>query len=110
MPTLLIAYDLAQPKAETPGLADAIMALGTQWARPLAMLWYVETVRSAADVEALLSELVAIDDGLLVQQVIGTAALANTMLRWTPGRSKQTAGCGTVIAWPTHAHRIAEAA
>ena len=110
MPTLLIAYDLAQPKAETPALADAIMALGTQWARPLAMLWYVQTVRSAADVEALLSELVTIDDGLLVQQVIGTAALANTMLRWTPGRCKETAGYGMIIAWPKHAHSIAEAA
>ena len=110
MPTLLIAYDLAHTNPVAPALAAAIKALGTQWARPLAALWYVETDRSPAQVETLLSDLLEIDDGLLVQQVTGAAALVNTMLRWTPVHPVAHGVGGRVIPWPNSAPRQAEAA
>ena len=114
MPTLLIAYDLAQPAAAASMLADAIIGLGTHWARPLAGLWYVETERSPAEVEAQLSYLIEIDDGLLVQQVVGAAEMANTMLRWTAKRGAPHETAGRIITWPKQATKnnatIAEAA
>ena len=109
MATLLIAYDLADPAVAAAPLAQAIMRLGSRWARPLAALWYVETETAAADVEALLTPLLADDDGLLVQQAAGEAALANTMLRWS-GRTLTTAQmveapCGS---WQSLAGQAAE--
>ena len=115
MPTLLIAYDLAGPQAATP-LADAIMSLGARWARPLASVWYVETSASAAEVEATLIDFLQDDDGLLVQQAFGHAALANTMLRWTPARIQPDAGSGPqtdasrVVPWPGSAPVVHAAA
>ena len=86
MPTLLIAYDLSKRSPSEATLATAIMRLGTRWSRPLASIWYVETAASCASIEAQLTGFLGLDDGLMVQEVIGEAALANTMLRWTPSR------------------------
>ena len=79
METLLIAYDLADTE-DTADLTAAIQALGDRWARPLASLWCVETDKSPTEIEAQLSDLLGMDDGLLVQRMEGEAALANTML------------------------------
>ena len=101
MPTLLIAYDLDVPSTVGAHLADAIMRLGTRWARPLASLWYIETNTACTTVEEQLSGLLGTDDGLLVQQVTGEAALANTMLRWTPRhQTAWNSQCANIIAWP----------
>ncbi len=86
MPTLLIAYDIGSDGHPTAALAAAIRQLGLRWARPLASLWYIETDKSVIDIETSLASYLSDDDGLLIQEVIGQAALANTMLRWT-GRS-----------------------
>jgi hypothetical protein len=85
MPMLLIAYDLASSGHTATALPAAIRQLGGRWARPLASLWYVETTATPAEIEAALASLLSDDDGLLVQEVTGHAALANTMLRWTRG-------------------------
>jgi hypothetical protein len=85
MSILLIAFDIATDGGADKALSGAIRALGSRWARPLASLWYVETSASVAEIEAALAPLIGEEDGLLVQEVIGEAALANTMLRWTRG-------------------------
>jgi hypothetical protein len=90
MPTLLIAYDLASSGQNAIPLAATIRQLGSRWARPLASLWYLETSATAAEIEATLVPLLGDDDGLLVQEVTGHAALANTMLRWTCGSALVT--------------------
>ena len=82
-PRFLIAYDIAAADGAGSALAAAIRQLGPRWARPLASLWYVETTRSVEQIEAALAPFLNDDDGLLVQEVTGQAALANTMLRWT---------------------------
>jgi hypothetical protein len=89
MSILLIAYDTVPADSADKALSGAIRALGQRWARPLATLWYVETSAAVAEIEAALSPLLGDEDGLLVQEVAGQAALANTMLRWT---------CGSVMA------------
>ena len=91
MPTLLIAYDLASSGHAAVPLAAAIRQLGSRWARPLASLWYVETTATPAEIEAMLAAHLGDDDGLLVQEVAGHAALANTMLRWTSRSALATA-------------------
>ena len=110
MPTLLIAYDLAEPAITSAPLAQAIMRLGTRWARPLASLWVVETDATAGDVEALLAPLLAADDGLLVQLAAGEVAVSNTMLRWSGRRLTAAemvqAPCGT---WQAMAERAVAA-
>jgi hypothetical protein len=90
MPILLIAYDIATADGADKALSVAIRALGQRWARPLATLWYVETSAAVAEIEAVLAPLIGDEDGLLIQEVAGQAALANTMLRWT-GRSVMAA-------------------
>jgi hypothetical protein len=88
MRTLLIAYDIEiEGGTDTRALSATVRALGQRWARPLASLWYVETLATVADVEAVLSPLIGDENALLIQEVKGEAALANTMLRWT-GRSE----------------------
>jgi hypothetical protein len=86
MPILLIAYDMATADGADKALSGAIRLLGKRWARPLANLWYVETVATAVQIEAALAPFIGDEDGLLIQEVAGQAALANTMLCWT-GRS-----------------------
>jgi hypothetical protein len=90
MPTLLIAYDLAPSGGADTLVATAIRQLGSRWARPLASLWYMETTATPCEIEAALAPLLGDDDGLLVQEVTGHAALANTMLRWTGGSALAT--------------------
>ncbi len=83
MPTLMIAYDLCDPDSNSGPLTTAIRQLGDRWARPLATSWYVETMATPAEAEALLAGFICDDDALLVQEVIGQAALSNTVLRWS---------------------------
>jgi hypothetical protein len=89
MPILLIAYDIATANGAERAVSTAIRAFGQRWARPLSSLWYVETSATVAEIEAVLAPLIGDEDGLLIQEVAGQAALANTMLRWT---------CGSVMA------------
>lgn len=121
MPTLLITYDLAQPSRNGAALAEAIMAMGERWARPLASVWCVETNASVADVEAELAGMLDDEDGLLVQATTGEAVMANTMLRWTTARAERNEDIakverargdvrGTVISWPVPAARVQTAA
>jgi hypothetical protein len=81
MRTVLVSYDLAQPYWNKHVLAQRIMALGT-WARPLEQTWYVVTNHDAAEVERQLSHLLGDEDGLLVHEVVGDAALSNAHVRW----------------------------
>lgn len=102
MPTLLIAYDLVDANTRGADIRAAVMRLGTRWARPLASLWYVETTVSAAAVQAHLASMLEIDDGLLVQEVMGDAAVTNVMLRWTSQQSvvESKPRSSQVIDWP----------
>lgn len=102
MPTLLIAYDLANPVATKPDLVAEIMAIGEAWARPLDTVWYVRTDLTAAAVTDALAPLIGADDGLVVQPAPIDAGLANTSLRWfRPRRSQQRAAAdiaGNVVS------------
>jgi hypothetical protein len=104
MSILLVAYDLADAAATNAPLAQAIMRLGSRWARPLSTLWFIETAATPADVEAALAPWIAAEDGLVVQAVAGEAALANTMVRWSGRRVAATglvpARAGSVLPWP----------
>lgn len=80
--TLLIAYDLAQASASRPQIADTLMSIGEAWARPLDTVWMLRTSLPAETVEARLAPLLGADEGLMVQEARGEAALANTSLRW----------------------------
>jgi hypothetical protein len=82
MRTFLIAYDLAIPNRNKHVLANAIMALGQSWARPLEQTWFIRADMSEADIEAKLSELLDGDDGLIVQPASEIGSLTNTSLRW----------------------------
>ncbi len=82
MPTFLISYDLANPQTNKHALAQAVMMLGTTWARPLAQMWYIRSSLAIKDIETVLSALLGEDDGLVVQGVERDAVLANTTLRW----------------------------
>ena len=73
MRTLIISYDLAKPHRNKHIVAQAIMALGQSWARPLEQTWYIRTDASEALIELHLSTLLDPDDGLLIQAVIGAA-------------------------------------
>jgi hypothetical protein len=82
MRTFLIAYDLAVPHRNKHVLANAIMALGHSWARPLEQTWFVRADTCEADIEAKLAELLDGDDGLIVQATAEVGLLTNTSLRW----------------------------
>lgn len=97
MRTYLVAYDLARPEMNQPYLAEALMGLGEQWARPLDNVWYLRTASSEADIEARLARLLDDSDGLLVQEARGDAVLANTGLRWF--RRRRSVSSATVIAF-----------
>jgi hypothetical protein len=95
MTILMIAYDLSSGSMVEKALSSAVRSLGRRWARPLAALWYIETAAPIAEIENFLSSLIGDEDGLLIQEVAGQMALANTMLRWT---------CGSVLTpVPTNA-------
>lgn len=83
MRTFLISYDLAKPHRNKHVLAQAIMSLGTSWARPLEQTWYVQTETQCEEtIEEKLASLLGDDDGLLVQSVQDAAMFTNTAVRW----------------------------
>lgn len=102
MRTLIISYDLAKPHLNKHILAQAIMAIGNAWARPLEQTWYVRTEAREEQVEAQLAGLLDADDGLLIQAVKEDAVLTNTALRWfRQRRAGVEIGEGSnVIAFP----------
>lgn len=102
MRTYLISYDLAKPNRNQHVLAQMIMGLGDKWARPLANTWYVQSDREEADLEAELRDVLADEDGLLIQATKRDAVLTNTSLRWFRQRRAAfdlDAG-GNVVAFP----------
>ena len=102
MRTYLVSYDLAKPTLNQPYLAEAIMSLGTAWARPLANVWYLRAEQTSSEIEARLSRLLDEDDGLLVQETRGEALMLNTGLRWFRQRRRAAvdAEIGNVVAFP----------
>jgi hypothetical protein len=79
------------------------MGLGEKWARPLSNTWYVTSEREEVELEAELRQLLAEDDGLLIQATKREASLTNTSLRWFRQRRPglDLAPDGNVIAFPT---------
>jgi hypothetical protein len=102
MRTYLISYDLAQPHFKKHVVAQAIMALGDSWARPLENTWYVRSEEAPETLEARLARHLDDEDGLLIQGVRGDAFLANTSLRWFRQRQAgiDVAEHANVIAFP----------
>lgn len=100
MRTYLVSYDLAKPSLNQPYLAEAIMGLGTAWARPLANVWYVKAEETPAEIEARLSRLLDDEDGLLVQETRGDALMLNTGLRWFRQRRRTLADSDNVVSFP----------
>jgi hypothetical protein len=82
MRTYLISYDLAKPHLTKHVVAQAIMSLGTSWARPLEQTWYVRSEENEEALEGWLSRFIESDDGLLIQAVKDEAVMTNTSLRW----------------------------
>jgi hypothetical protein len=82
MRTYLISYDLAKPNRNQHVLAQLIMGLGEKWARPLSNTWYITSERDETELESELKDLLADDDGLLIQATKREAILTNTSLRW----------------------------
>jgi len=103
MHTLIISYDLAKPHCNKHVLAQAIMALGQSWARPLEQTWYVRTEAREEKIEAQLAGLLDPDDGLLIQAVKDDAVLTNTALRWFRQRRAgvEIGADSNVIAFPS---------
>ena len=101
MRTYLVSYDLAKPTLNQPYLAEALMSLGTAWARPLANVWYLRAEQTPSEIEARLSRLLDEDDGLLVQETRGDALMLNTGLRWFRQRRRPAIDeIGNVVAFP----------
>ena len=102
MRTYLISYDLAKPNRNQHVLAQLIMGLGEKWARPLSNTWYVASERDETELEAELKDLLADDDGLLIQATKREAILTNTSLRWFRQRrpGMDLAPDGNIIAFP----------
>ena len=94
MRTVMIAYDLRDGHCEPSELTSAIRRMADRWARPLAALWLMETASAVTEVEAALAAHLGDDDALVVQELAGCAAVANTMLRWT-SEQKGMAADGT---------------
>ena len=80
--TLFVAFDLSPHSEARTALGETLMSLGEAWARPLDTVWMMRTSLTVEAVEARLAPLLGSDDGLMVQEVRGEAALANTGLRW----------------------------
>ncbi|NOU08070.1 MAG: hypothetical protein HOO99_17995 [Hyphomicrobiaceae bacterium] len=83
MRTILIAYDPALGNAANGRLAETIMRLAPLWAHPLPGLWYIQTADSIDDISARLTPVVTDLDSVVIQELVGGPAVANTMLRWT---------------------------
>ncbi|MBS0234396.1 MAG: hypothetical protein JSR99_13035 [Proteobacteria bacterium] len=110
MRTYLISYDLAHPTRNQHVLAQVIMGLGEKWARPLSNTWYVMSDREEVELETELREMLAEDDGLLIQATKREAAMTNTSLRWFRQRRPgfDLAPDGNIIAFPSPATPAAE--
>ena len=104
MRTYLITYDTAAPARHR--LAGAIMELGEAWARPLDNTWYVQSSERPGALEGRLKAYLEGEDGLLIQQVEGSAVLLNTALRWFKKRRAEAAATN-VVAFP--APQVSEA-
>ncbi len=101
MRTFLVSYDLANPATNRHAITTAIMMLGATWARPLEQTWYLKADLDEADIESVLANLLADDDGLIVQCVRDDAHLANTSLRWFKQRPlPQDVPHTNVVAFP----------
>jgi hypothetical protein len=102
MRTYLISYDLAKPHLIKHVVAQAIMAAGQSWARPLEQTWYVRSDESEEALEAKLTRILDSEDGLLIQRVKEEAVLTNTSIRWFKRRQAgvETGGDTNVIAFP----------
>ncbi len=98
MRTYLVAYDLTRPHLNQCYLAEAIMSLGVAWARPLDTVWYVRVEGAENGIEGRLGRLLDENDGLIVQETKGEAALANTSLRWFRPRRAATSGSDALAA------------
>jgi hypothetical protein len=103
MRTYLISYDLAKPHLTKHVVAQAVMALGHAWARPLEQTWYVRSRDKDSVLEARLAGVLDTDDGLLIQAVDDEAVLTNTALRWFRNRRPgvDTGGETNIIAFPS---------
>jgi hypothetical protein len=110
MRTYLISYDLAKPHLDKHVVAQAIMTLGTSWARPLEQTWYVRSDESEQTIASSLWGLLDDDDGVLIQQVKEDAVLMNTSLRWFRKRRPgvEVDGMANVIAFPSNAPAAAQ--
>lgn len=103
MRTYLISYDLAKPHLDKHVVAQAIMTLGSSWARPLEQTWYVRSEEAEETIASGLWGLLDDNDGLLIQAVKDEAVLMNTSLRWfrkrRPGIDMD--GSTNIIAFPS---------
>ena len=102
MRTYLISYDLAKPHLIKHVVAQAIMAAGQSWARPLEQTWYVRSEESEEALEAKLTRVLDSEDGLLIQRVKDEAILTNTSIRWFKRRQAgvEIGSETNVIAFP----------
>lgn len=110
MRTFLVSYDLTAA-ASAPAIVKEIMQLGQAWARPLDNVWYLRAEQTQTEIEACLSRHLRSDDGLLIQEARGDAALLNTSLRWFRPRRRpenEVAGISNVLPFPTTVAASAE--
>jgi hypothetical protein len=112
MRTYLVSYDLAKPHITKHLVAQAIMSLGSSWARPLENTWYVRSEEGEETLEAWLSRYLEAEDGLLIQPVKEEAVMTNTSLRWFRQRRAgiDVAEHTNVIAFPVVAPLASERA
>ena len=103
MRTYLVSYDLAKPHLLKHVVAQAIMAAGQSWARPLEQTWYVRTEETEEQLEAKLTRILDNEDGLLIQRVKDDALLTNTSVRWFKQRQAgvEAGGDTNIIAFPS---------
>ncbi len=107
MRTFLVSYDLSKPSLNQPYLADAIMSLGAAWARPLDNVWYLRAEENPDEIEVRLTRLLDENDGLLIQETRGEAAMVNTELRWFRQRRKTAEpieNSDNVVVFPSMPH------
>jgi hypothetical protein len=110
MRTYLVSYDLTAV-ASAPAIVEEIMQLGQAWARPLDNVWYLRAEQTPAEIEASLSRHLRGEDGLVIQEARGAAALLNTSLRWFRPRRRQddeAAAVSNVVPFPAAVTASAE--
>jgi hypothetical protein len=100
MRTILVSYDLHRPEQNQASVAEAIMSLGSSWARPLANVWYLRGEVAPVEIERRLAGLLDEHDGLVVQEARGEVQLCNTGLRWFRQRKPADVSVDNVVALP----------